>query len=194
MARPVEFDRSEAVRAALFLFWRQGYLATSLSQLLDVMSIGKSSFYAAFKDKRSLFTEVLGQYEFRGYTELLHCIGQSDNPADAISQYIDFSLNPAKPASISDGCLIVNTILELRDIDDELADLAVAQLRKLENAFTKCFERAIEAGNINDQLKPDELTTLFMTFNHGLRVSSRKGVSVRQLKAQSDLFTNLVCQ
>ena len=194
MARPLEFNRSQAVREAIFLFWRQGYLATTLSQLLDAMNIGRSSFYAAFNDKRSLFIEVLDQYYHRRYKELLLGISQSDDPIYAISHYIDFSLKPAKPASISDGCLIVNTLLELRDIDDELANLATAQLSKLEKAFTECFDRAIKAGNMNSHLKPTEISKLFMTFNHGLRVSSRKGVSARQLKAQSDLFANLLCQ
>ena len=194
MARPIEFDRSQAVREAIFLFWRQGYLATTLPQLLEVMNLGRSSFYAAFKDKRSLFIEVLDQYKHSRYEELLNSIRQYDNPVNAISHYIDFSLEPAKPASVSDGCLLVNTLLELRDIDDELADLAVKQLGKLESAFSTCFERASKSGNIDANSNPAELAKLFMTFNHGLRVASRKGISKKELKAQSDLFANLICQ
>ena len=193
MARPLEFNRSQSVRAALFLFWRQGYLATSLTQLLEVMNIGKSSFYAAFKDKRSLFIEVLELYN-RSYEDLLYSIQQSDEPADAISRYIDYSLKPAQGASVNDGCLIVNTLLELRDIDDELADLASAQLTRVEKTFSKCFERAAKAGKLYPQQNPKELAKVFMTFGQGLRVSSRKGISAKQLKAQSDLFANLICQ
>ena len=55
MARPIEFDREQALEAALKLLWSQGYVATSLNQLLETMGIGRSSFYAAFTDKRSLF-------------------------------------------------------------------------------------------------------------------------------------------
>ena len=194
MARPIEFDRSRAIRAAIFLFWRQGYLATTLPQLLDAMGIGRSSFYAAFKDKRSLFIEVLDQYNHRRYQELLHRIPQFDNPADAISHYIEFSLRPAKPASVRDGCLMVNTLLELRGIDDQLADLAVAQLGKLEKAFAECFENAIESGNIESHLKPIELSNLLITFNHGLRVASRKGISIEELKSQSEIFSTLLLQ
>ena len=34
MARPPEFDRSKALNKALVLFWRKGYQASSLADLL----------------------------------------------------------------------------------------------------------------------------------------------------------------
>ncbi|MFM8354230.1 MAG: TetR/AcrR family transcriptional regulator, partial [Gammaproteobacteria bacterium] len=55
MSRPIEFDRSKALDKAVALFWRKGYQATSLTDLLAAKQIGRSSFYAAFTDKRSLF-------------------------------------------------------------------------------------------------------------------------------------------
>lgn len=59
MARPAEFDRSQAVNDALLLFWRKGCQASSVAEVLTVMDIGRSSFYAAFADKRSLYIECL---------------------------------------------------------------------------------------------------------------------------------------
>ena len=193
MARSIEFDRSESVRSALFLFWRQGYLATSLVQLLDAMNISRSSFYATFKDKKSLFIEVLEQYN-HGYEALLRDVAASDSPGDAIARYINYSLKPESKASVSDGCLMVNTLLELSDIDDELADLASTQLVKVEKAFTSCFTRAIKAKKLGAEYQPSALAKLFMTFNQGVRVSGRRGATARQLKAQADLFSSLICE
>ena len=45
--------------AAEDLFAERGYTATSLAELLDGMGIGRSSIYAAYGDKRSLFVEAL---------------------------------------------------------------------------------------------------------------------------------------
>ena len=55
MARPPAFDRNHALQAAMKLFWAQGYASTSLPELLEVMGIARSSFYASFGDKRQLF-------------------------------------------------------------------------------------------------------------------------------------------
>ena len=51
MARPVQIDRSKALRAARDIFWRQGFTTTSMSQLLKAMDIGSGSFYAAYGSK-----------------------------------------------------------------------------------------------------------------------------------------------
>ena len=65
MPRNLEFDRSRTLEAAMKLFWSRGYVATSLAELLDTMSIARSSFYASFGDKRSLFIECLDLFALR---------------------------------------------------------------------------------------------------------------------------------
>ena len=65
MPRPIEFDRSKAVNRALVLFWQKGYQATSLSDLLETTNISRSSFYAAFTDKRIFYIECLDLFAER---------------------------------------------------------------------------------------------------------------------------------
>ena len=65
MARPIAFNRPKAVNRALLMFWRKGYQATSLADLLEAMHISRSSFYAAFIDKRSFFIECLDLWAAR---------------------------------------------------------------------------------------------------------------------------------
>jgi len=65
MARPLEFDRPQTVNKALVLFWRKGYQATSLADLLAAMGIRRSSFYGAFTDTCSLFVECLDLFSAR---------------------------------------------------------------------------------------------------------------------------------
>ena len=55
MARPQEFDTAEALYKAMDVFWRKGYEATSLADLLDATGLSKSSLYATFGGKREFF-------------------------------------------------------------------------------------------------------------------------------------------
>ena len=50
MGRPRTFDRNEAIRQAMTLFWQHGYESTSLAMLKSNLGNGITapSFYAAF--------------------------------------------------------------------------------------------------------------------------------------------------
>ncbi len=41
--RPVEYDRERSLNAALAVFWRKGYEATSLADLCEAMGMSKST-------------------------------------------------------------------------------------------------------------------------------------------------------
>src|SRR5882672_8853229 len=62
MGRLKQFDPEAAVSAAMDLFWRQGYGATTPAALVDALGIGKGSLYNAFDSKRALFEQALRRY------------------------------------------------------------------------------------------------------------------------------------
>ncbi len=62
MARPRAFDRTEAVHLAMDAFWDLGFENASTAVLEERMGIGRSSFYAAFGSKESLYAEAMDAY------------------------------------------------------------------------------------------------------------------------------------
>ena len=55
MARPQEFDTTEALHQTMDVFCCKGFEATSLADLLKATGLSKSSLYATFGGKRELF-------------------------------------------------------------------------------------------------------------------------------------------
>ncbi len=49
--RPKGFDQQDALAKAMLLFWRNGYVATSISDLTQELGITAPSLYCAFGDK-----------------------------------------------------------------------------------------------------------------------------------------------
>jgi TetR/AcrR family transcriptional repressor of nem operon len=62
MSRPQEFETSEVLRNAMYVFWSKGYEAASLTDILEATGLSKSSLYATFGDKRALFLATFDAY------------------------------------------------------------------------------------------------------------------------------------
>jgi TetR/AcrR family transcriptional repressor of nem operon len=174
VARPLEFDRDDALQAAMQLFWRQGYGATSLNQLLQNMNIGRSSFYAAFGDKRALFVEALELFSERTRRILRESV--QPDPAARIYDFFQHTLFDVPRRRAQRGCLMVNTVLELADVDDELSELATRHLKRVEAEFETLLEECDAVS-----LPPREGARYLMLVNQGLRVAVRQGRSRREL-------------
>jgi AcrR family transcriptional regulator len=63
MGRPREFAIEKALDTAGELFWRKGYVGTSLSDLTGAIGITPPSFYSAFGSKEKLFKKVVDRYQ-----------------------------------------------------------------------------------------------------------------------------------
>jgi TetR/AcrR family transcriptional repressor of nem operon len=185
MARPTEFDRQQALTAAMQLFWRQGYTATSLSQLLEAMGIGRSSFYAAFSDKRTLFTECLELF-YQRTRRIMQSAWDTHQSPQAFREFFHDTLFKVPEYRARRGCMMVNTVLELDEVDTELSQQASRQLDDIEELFATCFESIQQGGDYPGQQSPQELAACLMVINQGLRVASRKGLSRDQLSHTVD--------
>ena len=168
MARPIEFERPQAVNRALALFWRQGYQATTLAELLQAMGIGRSSFYAAFADKRTFFIECLDLWAARTLDLLQHARTERP-PVDALQDFFERSFVGARGSKAHWGCMLVNTVLEMADVDDGLAARASHHLGEMQQVFQACL---LDAGAT--PARAEELAAMLMLFNEGIRVSSRR--------------------
>ena len=181
MARPAEFDRTQALEAAMKLFWARGYTATSLPDLLAAMGIARSSFYASFKTKRALFMECLELFGDR--TLAIVDMDAGNIPAAALPRaFFEATLLDVSQRKAKQGCMMVNTVLELADVDEELNQLASAKLFAIESAFARAFERAQQEGQLDTRRSARELASLVMTINLGLRVQSRQNQTSLELK------------
>jgi TetR/AcrR family transcriptional repressor of nem operon len=183
MGRPVEFDRPTAVNRALALFWRQGYQATSLADLLPAMGISRGSFYAAFGDKRGFFIECLDLWAARTL-QLLNDQRNGLPPIDALQKFFERSVAEALGPKVNWGCMLVNTVLEMSGVDDELATRASTHMADMERIFQDSLQ---DAGATPAQA--EKMAAMLMLFNEGIRVSSRRRLpEAQQLQSISTTF------
>jgi TetR/AcrR family transcriptional repressor of nem operon len=173
VARPLGFDRGKVRDRALLLFWRRGYQAASLADLLAAMRIGRGSFYAAFGDKRGLFLECLDRFAERTQ-EVFRRARAERPPVDALQYFFERQLVGPGRGAATWGCLLVNTVLETAGVDEGLSARASAHLGAMQTAFGLCLR---DAGCAPE--RADALASMLMLLNEGVRVASRRRVSTR---------------
>lgn len=186
MARPVEFDRDAARDKALVLFWSKGYQAASLSDLVEAMGVSRSSFYAAYGDKRGLFLECLDLFAARTIAILAQA-RRAQPPVEALRTFFAHSLNHHRGGSHAWGCMLVNTVLEMDEVDAELCDRARLRLAEVEAALEACL-----ADTGCGPARASELAGFLMLLNEGMRVSSRRALPEAAQRAQIDTTFRLL--
>lgn len=173
MARPTEFNHQLAVDKALLLFWRKGYQATSMSDLIEAMQISRSSFYSAFQDKRTLFVQCLDLFGERT-CRILQKARVHMAAIDALQFFFERHLSGPRPHQASLGCMLVNTVLEMAGVDDKLSDRASQHLVVMQNLFEDAL---LEAGCQAEQAHA--LAGVLMLLNEGVRVASRRRMKLQ---------------
>ena len=180
MPRTKEFRPEAALEAAMELFWRKGYGATSMRDLLDGMGIGRGSFYDTFGDKHALFLAALDRFEEArtGWVdEALEGSGMS-----GIEEVFRRSIEGLVAFEPRRGCLLANSAVELAPHDPEVAGRISRYVRRTEEAFTGALARARESGEIPAEGDPKALARFLVSNLHGLRVLARAGSDRRTLE------------
>ncbi|MBE7210569.1 MAG: TetR/AcrR family transcriptional regulator [Gluconacetobacter diazotrophicus] len=182
MGRHREFDSSEALSAALHVFWRKGFEGTSLTDLTEAMGINRPSLYAAFGNKEDLFRKALDQY-------MRTCIGffeaALDRPtareaAEAVLLgYADAQTDTANPP----GCLVTHGALACSEASEPIRQ-ELLRLRVLaEDRVRERLERATREGDLPADADPADLASYVMTVKQGMAVQAASGADRATLHA-----------
>jgi TetR/AcrR family transcriptional regulator, transcriptional repressor for nem operon len=180
VARTKEFEPLVALDAAMELFWRKGYEAASMRELLDVMGIGRGSFYDTFGDKHALFLSALDRFqEVRTSWVEEVLIGEG---LDGIEEVFRRSLDGLFQFRPRRGCLLANSAVELAPHDPDVAARISSYIGRTEDAFYGALERARNRGEIPSDSDPRALARFLVNTLHGLRVLARAGADRETLE------------
>lgn len=170
--RPKDFDEGVVLDKAVDIFWRQGYEATSLEQLLGAMKMGKGSMYHNFGNKRKVFRLALDRF-MQNFN--IWFISEISNAKDPIVFIRDFFLTIPKQGNSDHrkGCFLGNTVAELACIDPGLEKLAVEYLTRIEQTFYKYIKDAQANGRLKSKEDAKLLARYLINLWNGLNITRR---------------------
>ncbi|NEC15469.1 TetR/AcrR family transcriptional regulator [Streptomyces sp. SID8014] len=171
MARTKEFDPDAALQSALELFWRQGYEATSMADLVTHLGIGRASIYATFGNKRELYLKALDRYSEGRDPGLLGELSQPGPALPAVRAVVRrFAAEASSGEHRADGCFVTNTAAELGARDPAAARRVEASWSHVETLLHSALVRAQAQGELPADRAPRALARTLLVLMQGLRV------------------------
>lgn len=172
MAGVKKFDRADVLNRAMALFWRRGYEATSIRDLVAATGINRGSIYATFGDKKGLFLAVLDHY---GETIAKPLIAQlcDPNPRRAIERMFESIIERTSNPRFPRGCLNTNTSLECPGSGDEITRKIAEGLGRQESAIYGVLRRAQAEGALSAAIDAKALARFFTAVAQGLNVVNK---------------------
>jgi TetR/AcrR family transcriptional repressor of nem operon len=170
MARPRAFDEEAALERALRVFWAKGYGAASLDDLCAATGLGRSSLYAAFRDKRGLYLRALDRYEETSARRLNEILTRPVPAREAIAAFVATLIDDIVAGPGRRGCFIGNCAAELAPGDRETAASVRRSLTRIEAAFRDSLARARARGELSDRVDPAAAARFLTAGIQGLRL------------------------
>ncbi|MGC5703079.1 TetR/AcrR family transcriptional regulator [Pseudomonas sp. NFXW11] len=179
--RPREFDRNQALRQALELFWAQGFETTSMADLVAALGIASARIYAAFGSKEALFREAIELYESQegGFADLAleePCVYRAIERMllEAVALYT----RPGQPQ----GCMVVSSAVNCSSDNDGVRQWLAEHRRARTASIIQRLEVARQAGELLRESDATALGDYYAMVLHGLSVQARDGVSAACLQ------------
>ncbi|MEU7134408.1 TetR family transcriptional regulator [Streptomyces sp. NPDC046261] len=170
MARTKEFDPDAALQSALELFWRRGYEATSMADLVAHLGVARASLYATFGSKRELYLKALERYGEQHGPRFVEELSQPGPALPAVRALVRRFAEEAACDELRRGCFVTNTAVELGAHDAESARRVEQSWHSVETALTSALMRAAAQGELPAGRDPVALARMLLVLLQGLRV------------------------
>jgi AcrR family transcriptional regulator len=180
--RPRSFDREDALRRAMEVFWALGYEGATLTGLQEAMGgITAPSFYAAFGSKEDLFREAVELYSKTLGVPMMKALAEEPTARASLEALLHAAVEafcrPGKPR----GCLLVlgaiNSMPANKSVRDHLRGLRARRQKVIQERL----QRGVAEGELPSSLDLGALASFYTTVVDGLAIQARDGASRKTL-------------
>lgn len=172
MGRPRQFDEGVVLDAAVQCFWRRGYEATSIRDLIETTGVTGASLYNAFGDKRAFYRRALDHYVEGSIGERIRrCEAMA--PREAIEAFFGEIVKRSLDDEEHKGCMLVNTALDVVPEDPAFRGAVADVLSRIEAFFLHRVRQGQAHGSITTSQTAEDLARHLLAVLMGVRILAR---------------------
>ncbi len=177
-----ESTREALIQAARELFWKKGYRATSVAEILEQAGAHSGSLYHYFPTKQDLLVAVLDWYLENLDAEVVEpARRRTDDPLEAVFAVLEGYRQALLATDLTFGCPIGNLALEFSEPDPPVRERLAENFTAWARAVEACLE---EAGDrLPDDLDREALSRFVLTTMEGGVMQARTHRSIEPFDA-----------
>lgn len=145
----------ELVYKAQSLFWEQGYKGVNAQELADHLDVSVSTIYNKYT-KDMLFIDSIAYYMNTYSDPFLSQLRASKEGLISLRDFFYALIDALLDKTFPRSCLMVNTVVEMRNENQEVIGLYKKYFDALINSYKVVLDKAIELGQIQHPEKKDE--------------------------------------
>ena len=191
MPRTKEYSKEEVLEAATNVFWKRGFRSTSMNDLVNVTGLNKHSMYGEFENKEGLFLACIDHYVNTSTKYLMDILADEPLGIGNIKAFLKNRIEYASSGEC-DGCLLINTTVENKILDDKLNKIVNNELHGQKTMLRTCLDAAQKNGEIPMEKDCEVLADYLMCFLEGLMVVGKTNPTERTLNNIMDTMMQAI--
>ncbi len=192
VSRVREFDPDKALDRATALFWRQGYRATSVDDLVRETGVSKYGLYGVFGTKRELFRRALLRFWEQVGQDIQAELRKPDGSLPEIRRYFSRLAGMADEKGVRRGCMACNTATEVGPFDKEIGVEVRRLFSDLQRTFRLALERARQRGEVRPNLDASRWSRHLVSVVQSSAVKLRAGYPAAAIRQDIELALELL--
>jgi AcrR family transcriptional regulator len=184
--RPRGFDRAEALRRAIEVFWEHGYEGASISDLTAAMGIRPPSLYAAFGAKEDLFREAVACYEDVEGGPPLRALREAPTAREGVEAMLRANAHAYTEPGRPTGCMVVLAATTYTPSTEGIRDFLAEQRRLSTAAVRERLDRGQAEGDVPSGVDTCAFAAYVSSVQFGMSLQARDGATRAELIAVVD--------
>ncbi len=173
--RPREFDISEALDRAIFVFREKGFNAASISDLSQATNLTSGSIYKAFKDKKGVFLAALERYVASRNAALAIKLSERVSGREQLRAFIELYADSSQGVEGRMGCMVISALTEISTLDPDMVFQVKAAYARLEDKLTGLLLAGQADGSISRSVDPQRTARVLLFTLQGMRLAGKVG-------------------
>lgn len=173
MARCKQFNKEEVLQKAKELFWKQGFHATSIQDLVNHLGVNRASLYATFGDKNQLYETAFQAYRKEGLAQVSNCVQAFPSVKKGIQTLLQRAIQTSLIDTDGKGCFVINCTTEYLPKHPHILPDLLQNKADFQHIIATALQKGKDTGELSEQLNVNEVAAYLFTFFNGLNIMAK---------------------